>query len=146
VREVVRNPHFRRSIEQGFAAAAFVNDVGIVLVDCGPGWCESSLHLLPRHLQQGGVVHAGVQATLADHTAGAAATTLVAANEYVVTVEFRIHLLRPAAGESLVCRAQVLKPGSTISVVEAEVFAITGSERVLASKLSATMNARSMKS
>ncbi len=119
-----KNLDFRTAIEQGFAAAAFVNDVGIRLVDCGPGWCESRVEISARHLQQGGIVHAGVQSTIADHTAGAAASTLLAAGEFVVTVEFKINLLRPASGEALVCRAQVLKPGAAVIVVEAEVFAV----------------------
>ncbi len=56
----------RETIEAGFRQAPFVSDVGITLVDCGPGWCESGLTVTPRHFQHGGVVHAGVQATMAD--------------------------------------------------------------------------------
>lgn len=140
-----KNPNFRQAIEQGFAGAAFVNELGIKLVDCGPGWCESRVDLAARHLQQGGIVHAGVQSTIADHTAGAAATALLGAGEFVVTVEFKINLLRPASGDALVCRAEVLKPGAAISIVEAEVFAVSGGERALVSKLTATMSVRSAK-
>jgi uncharacterized protein (TIGR00369 family) len=140
-----KNPDYRKAIEQGFAGAAFVNDIGIRLVDCGPGWCDSRIDISARHLQQGGIVHAGVQSTIADHTAGAAATTLLAADEFVVTVEFKIHLLRPAAGEALVCHAAVLKPGAAVSVVEAEVFALAKGERSLVSKLTGTMSVRAAK-
>lgn len=80
-----KNPDYRQVIERGFKTAAFVNDIGITLLDCGLGWCESSISILPRHLQQGGVVHAGVQATIADHTAGAAATTLLDRDQFVLT-------------------------------------------------------------
>jgi uncharacterized protein (TIGR00369 family) len=137
-----KNPDYRKAIEHGFSAAAFVNDIGIKLIDCGPGWCESRIDISARHLQHGGIVHAGVQATIADHTAGAAATTLLALGEFVVTVDFDIHLLRPASGDALVCRAQVLKPGVAVSVVEAEVFALAAAERSLVSKLTATMSVR----
>ena len=118
-----RNPDFRRVIEAVFDQAAFITDVGIELVDMGPGWCETTLPLAPRHLQQNGFVHAGVQATIADHTAGAASSTLVAADEYVLTLEFKINLLRAAKGDRLRCRAQVLKPGSRFTIVESEVYA-----------------------
>lgn len=118
-----RNPDFRRAIESVFKDAAFITDVGIELVDMGPGWCETTLPLAPRHLQQNGFVHAGVQATIADHTAGAAGSTLVAAGDYVLTLEFKINLLRAAKGDRLRCRAQVLKPGSRFTVVESEVYA-----------------------
>jgi uncharacterized protein (TIGR00369 family) len=74
-------------------------------------------------LQQDGFVHAGVTTTLADHAAGGAAATLVSADETVLTSEYKIHFLRPAKSERLVCRATVLKPGSMLIVAEAEVRA-----------------------
>ena len=135
-----KNPHYRQLTESIFRSAAFVRDVDIAFVDCGPGWCESRLAILPRHLQHGGIVHAGVQATIADHTSGAAATTIIAPGRHVLTAEFKINLLRPAAGEALFCRAQVLKPGKALVVVEAEVFAVSGAARTLVSKMTATMS------
>lgn len=138
-----RNPQYRQFIESMFQSAAFVKDVDIAFLGCGPGWCESTLEILPRHLQHGGVVHAGVQATIADHTAGAAATTVLAEDQHVLTAEFKINLLRPAAGDTLFCRAQVLKPGKTLIVVESEVFAMSGSTRTLVSKMTATMSVAS---
>lgn len=133
------DPNYRAVIESVFRDAAFLSDLGIRLVDCGPGWCESSLRIEPRHLQHTGVVHAGVQATIADHTAGAAANSITPAHEVVLTTEFKIHLLRAGTGESLFCRAQVLKPGRAFHVVESEVYAIAGEKKTLVSKLSATM-------
>ncbi len=132
-------PEIRAAVERGFRDAAFVNDIGIALLDCGPGWCEAALDLLPRHLQHTGIVHAGVQTTLADHAAGAAAISLVALGHYVLTAEFKLNLLRPAKGSSLWCRAQVLKPGRRVIVVESEVYSEEAGKRSLASKLSATM-------
>jgi len=125
-----KNSQYRQIIEEGFKSAAFVNDIGITLLNVGPGWCESSMPILPHHLQHGGVVHAGVQATIADHTAGGAATTLLEQSQYVVT----------AVGETLICRAQVLKPGKALIVVEAEVFAISGTTRTLVSKTTVTLS------
>jgi len=84
-------------------------------------------------------VHAGVVATLADHCAGAAATTQLAPGDFVVTAEYKINLLRGARGERLHCRAEVLKPGQTLAVVEAQVFAEHAGQRELVAKLNATM-------
>lgn len=133
------NPHYREVVEHGFREAAFLSDLGIVLVDCGPGWCESVLRVEARHLQHTGVIHAGVQSTIADHTAGAAAMSMTPAHEFILTVEFKIHLLRPGIGESLHCRAHVLKPGKAFHVVESEVFAINKNKTTLVSKLTGTM-------
>ena len=63
----------RDRIEAVFTSAPFIQDMGIEFTGCGPGWCEAELELLGRHGQQAGFAHAGVQTTLADHTAGAAA-------------------------------------------------------------------------
>ena len=90
------------------------------LVRVEPGICESALTPRPEHLQQDGVVHAGVISTIADHTAGSAAGTLMDAHQIVLTSEFKLHLLRPARGR-LSCVATVLKPGRMFSVVEADV-------------------------
>jgi uncharacterized protein (TIGR00369 family) len=133
------NPNYRDNVEQGFHQAAFLADLGIRLTDCGPGWCESILHLESRHLQQTGVAHAGVQSTIADHTAGGAAMSMTAVDEIILTVEFKIHLLRPGAGKSLWCRAEVLKPGRQFHVVESQVYAIDGDRKTLVSKLTGTM-------
>lgn len=80
------HPRYRELVEQGFAAASFVGDLGIRPLDCGPGWVEAGLDILPRHAQQNGFIHAGVQATLADHAAGAAAATLVEEGQTVLTL------------------------------------------------------------
>lgn len=105
-----------------FRKAPFIGDLGIELSDLGPGWCETVLPVAPRHLQQDGYVHAGVLATLADHTAGGAAGTVAKENDLVLSIEFKINLLRPAVGNLLRCRATVLRPGRTIVVAESEVF------------------------
>ena len=134
-----QNPDYETVIHDIFAQAGFVNELGIVLQAVGVGWCETTLAVEMRHLQQNGFIHAGVQATMADHTAGAAAATLMAAKEAVLTVEFKIDLLRPAVGEQLRCRAEVVKPGKRITFVESAVYAVHNSESKLVSKLAATM-------
>lgn len=133
------DPNYRHIVEAGFREAAFLSELGIKLVECGPGWCESSLRIEPRHLQHTGVIHAGVQATIADHTAGGAAMTVTGTEDFILTTEFKIHLLRAGTGDALLCRAQVLKPGKAFHVVESEVFALDGERKTLISKLSATM-------
>jgi uncharacterized protein (TIGR00369 family) len=128
-----------KKIDTVFSAAPFVAHLGIELENLGEGWCEAALPLQDWHLQQTGVVHAGVLATLADHCAGAAASTQLAEGEFVVTAEFKINLLRGARGERLCCRAEVLKRGSTLTVVESQVYAESAGRRELVAKLNATM-------
>ena len=109
-------------IERLFEAAPFIRNLGMVLVTIAPGRCETALPLTERHLQQDGVVHAGVLATMADHTAGSAGASVIQANEYVLTAEFKINLLRATRGERLHCIGTVLKPGRRLIIAESEVF------------------------
>jgi len=127
-------------VDRIFRSAPFIADLGLRLESVGNGECTSVLTLGPRHLQQDGFVHAGVQATVADHTAGGAAATLLRGEgQYVLSAGFQINLLRAAKGERLVCRAKVLKAGSQLTVVESEVFcAASGTER-LVSKATVTL-------
>ena len=124
-----------------FREAPFVADLGIEPLRIEPGRCETELRLHRRLQQHTGQAHAGVVTTLADHTAGAAAQSLLAEGDFAITAELKVSLLRPGTGDRLVCRAHVLKPGRQLMFTEAEVFALdpqTGEERLVA-KLSATM-------
>jgi len=129
----------REELERIFNAAPFVASLGIRLLKVDAGMCETELEVEPHHLQQNGFVHAGVQATMADHTAGGAAATLVEPGRIVLTVEFKINLLRPANGERLKCRSVVLKPGSQIMVVESEVHCESEGTSRLVSKTTASI-------
>ncbi len=130
---------FREHVRAIFERAPFIGDLGVALSDLGPGWCESVLRIAPKHLQQDGYIHAGVQATIADHTAGGAAGTVAKPGDLVLTVEFKINLLRPALGDRLRCRATVLRDGRTITVVESEVFARKDAAEKLVSKAMVTL-------
>jgi len=137
----VKNLHElpREELERIFNAAPFVANLGIRLVSLGSGTCESELDVEPRHLQQDGFVHAGVQATMADHTAGGAAATLIEPDHMILTVEFKINLLRAARGDRLTCRSKVLKPGARLIVVESEVLCEDEGTSKLVSKTTASI-------
>lgn len=122
-----------------FRAAPFMVDLGVEPLAVGDGRVTTQLVVAPRHLQHTGQVHAGVMASLADHTMGAAAQTLAPEGHWVLTAELKTSLLRAGRGERLVCEAQVLKAGRTLSFTEAEVWAEAGDERTLVMKASATM-------
>ena len=70
------------------------------------GTFRSNLKIEEDHRQQDGFIHAGVMATMADHTAGYSAFTTVPENMQILTIEFKINFLRPAFGEELVCNSR----------------------------------------
>jgi uncharacterized protein (TIGR00369 family) len=129
----------RQRIAALHSQTPFARLLGIAVTGAGPGWCETRLEVRPELLQQTGVVHAGVQATLADHSAGLAASTVLDPDSTVVSVEFKVNLLRPAADERLTCRAEVVKSGRRIIVCQADVLAGAGSRGRLVSRLSVTL-------
>ena len=83
--------------------------------------------------QQHGFVHGGVVGMIADSAAGYAAMTLVSASASVLTVEYKMNLVAPADGEKLIARGKVVRPGRTLVVTQAEVFAVKdGKEKLCA--------------
>ena len=74
--------------------------------------------------QQHGFVHGGVVGMIADSAAGYAAMTVVYPSASVLTVEYKMNLLAPADGEQLIARGQVIRPGRTLIVTKAQVFAL----------------------
>lgn len=135
----IRDSDYQKRTEALFQKAPFLKNLGIQLIACGPGWCEAGLEVQNYHKQQDRLVHAGVIATLADHCAGGAAGTLVAANEIILTVEFKINLLRPGKGSRLRAKAMVLKPGSRFVIAESEVYAVAAQEEKLLAKAMVTL-------
>ena len=128
-----------RQVRAMFAKANFINALGVAVTALGPGRCETELVVRPDHLQQDGFVHAGVQASLADHTAGGAAGMALEEGEAVLSIEFKINLLRPAVGQKLRAVAAVLRAGKTVVVTEAEVFSVEEGGEKLCSKATVTL-------
>ena len=135
----VRNPDYVAATRRVFDQAPFVRELGIQLSDFEPGSCDTRLALDNKHLQQDGYVHAGVQATLADHTAGTAAATLIAADQLILTAVFKINLLRAAKGDLLRCKATILQPGRQLIVAESEVYCQQGEQVQLVAKATVTL-------
>ena len=129
----------RAVLERFFTSAPFIRELGLELVSVTPGECRSRLLVATRHLQQDGFVHAGVQGAMADHTAGAAAASLLRPGQRILGAEFKINLLRAARGESMYCVARVLKAGRTLTVAEAENWCVAGGEEKLVSKALVTL-------
>jgi uncharacterized protein (TIGR00369 family) len=82
--------------------------------------------------QQDGFFHAGITSTIADTAGGYAGYSVFAPDAAVLTVEFKINLLRPAIGEYLEAVGQVIKAGRTLTITQAEVFAHDGKRTLVA--------------
>ena len=111
----------------------FPKSAGIRLVSAEPGKVSMALKKKPELTQFFGHFHGGVIAGLADHAAGACATSSMPDGKIAVTVEIKINYLTPADGEEIIARAETIQAGSTIAVVKVEVVSQkAGAERACA--------------
>src|SRR6266498_4605412 len=118
------NPRFAEEIRSSFAKQGIMRLIGAELDRVEPGMVEIRLPYRADLAQQHGYLHAGVVTTIADSACGYAAYSLMPAGSEVLSVEFKVNLLRPAQGETFVARAEVIKAGRTLTVVRADVFGI----------------------
>lgn len=125
-----------KSIRARVAEIAFCKLIGSEIDELGPGTCTASVARRPELLQYMGMFHGGVTAYLIDHATTVAAATILNPGQAVLTAEYKLNLMAPATGERLICRARVLRPGSTMTVVAADVFSIAdGREKQTAAAL-----------
>ena len=114
--------------------------VGAELSRVEPGIVEVTLPYREDLAQQNGYLHAGMVTTIADSACGYAAFSLMPPNSQVLSVEFKVNLLRPAKGVSFLASAEVIKAGKTLTVVRADVFAMDqNGQRELIATMLATM-------
>jgi uncharacterized protein (TIGR00369 family) len=123
-----------KRIRESVGRQGFMIHVGAELSELARGSCTLAVDRRPELLQQHGLFHGGVTAFLVDN-----ATTIAAATsrgQPALTAEYKLNLLSPAAGDRLICRARVIKPGRLVAVVAADVFClIDGVEKQTATAL-----------
>jgi len=121
------------------AVQGFTKYLGLVPVSLEPGAFVTRIKLEKRHCQQDGFAHAGLIATMADHTAGYASYSLVPETRRILTIEYKINYFQPADGEYLECHGRVTKPGNNILFTEADVYSVSGKKKTLVAKAMHTM-------
>ncbi len=96
--------------------------LGAAMTKVEPGLVEIEMPFGEELTQQHGFYHAGGIAAVVDTAGGFAGSTLFAADDGVLTVEFKLNLLSPADGDLLIARGEVIKPGRTLTITKGEVF------------------------
>ncbi len=135
-----RNPAFVEEVKRSFALQPIMDLIGGRLSLVGPGVVEITLPFRAELGQQDGYLHAGILTTIADSASGYAAYSLMPPDSSVLSVEFKVNLLRPAQGVAFVASAEVIKAGRTLTVVRADVFALDAKgDRTLVATMLSTM-------
>ena len=113
--------------------------LGAELVHVDEGEVDIALPFSDRLVQQDGFLHAGVVAGATDSACGYAALTRIDAAADVLTVEFKINLLAPAAGERLVARGRVVRSGRNLTVCRGDAVTVRGGREKHVATMTATL-------
>jgi uncharacterized protein (TIGR00369 family) len=132
---------FDNRVRASFARQRVMQTLGIEIVRLVPGEIDLAMAYDAAYTQQHGFTHAGIISAALDSACGYAAFSLMAPDAAVLTVEFKTNLLAPAAGERFLFRAHVVKPGRTLTVCEAQAFAVTDKGERLIATMTGTLMA-----
>jgi uncharacterized protein (TIGR00369 family) len=133
------NPNFVEEVRNSFAGQKVMQLIGASLTLVEVGAVDITLPYREDLTQQNGFVHAGIITTIADSACGYSAYTLMPPDSDVLSVEFKINLLKPAKGEKFVAEGRVLRSGKTLTVARCDVFAYQGLERDVIAAMQATI-------
>jgi len=141
MKEPAPGPTLAERVQASFERQHAMKLIRASLARVEPGRTEVHVAHWQGIEQQHGFVHGGVVGMIADSAAGYAAMTLVPADASVLTVEYKLNLMAPADGEKLIARAEVVRPGRTLIVTKAEVFAVKDGRETLCALMQQTIMA-----
>lgn len=124
--------------KESFNRQGLMTLFGAELVEAADGRAVIEVPYRDDLTQQHGYFHGGVVTAIADTACGYAAYTTMPEDASVLTVEFKINLINPAAGDRLRAEAEVRKAGRTLVVVAARVKAIRNSKEVVCGEMLGT--------
>jgi len=136
---VISDPPFAERVRASFERQHAMQLIRATLPVVEHGRTEIHLPHWQGIEQQHGFVHGGVVGMIADSAAGYAAMTVASPSASVLTVEYKMNLLAPADGEQLIARGQVIRPGRTLIVTKAEVFALKDGHESLCALMQQTI-------
>ena len=133
------NPDFEQAVRESFARQGIMGHIGARLGVIRPGYVEIIVPYSDDLSQQHGFFHGGIVGAIADSAGGYAAFSLMGAGDGVLTVEYKINLVAPADGDTLIARADVVRPGRTLTVSQAQVFVIKDGRETLCGIMQQTL-------
>lgn len=132
---------FDTRVRASFDRQPAMTTIGARLARVEPGEVEIHMPFSPHITQQHGFIHGGILGTALDSACGFASLTLMPADCGILTIEYKLNLLAPGRGERFRFVGRVRKAGRTITLADADAFAIDAAGR---ERLIATMTATEM--
>ena len=134
-------PDWEERARSSFAKQGLMGHLGASITELEPGRCVLMTVYAENLSQHHGFFHAGVSAAIGDSAGGFAGLTLFDADSDVLTVEFKISLLRPAVGQRLIATGEVLRLGRQLTTCEIRVEVENQGQRVLCATMLQTLYA-----
>ncbi|WP_330260488.1 PaaI family thioesterase [Streptomyces murinus] len=125
------SPEVRARVQGSFDRQGLMRHLGARMTHIAPGRVHITLPRAAEVSQQHGYIHAGATSAIADSAGGYAAFTLFPEDSTVLTVEYKINLLAPAAGDHIEAVGTVLRSGRTLTVCQLQVFSQVGDRKTL---------------
>ena len=127
-------------ISASFRTQGLMTILGAELVHVAEGEVHIALSPRPELCQQNGHIHAGALAGVLDSACAYAAMTVAPPGIDVLTVEFKVNLLRPAApADRYVAVGKVTKLAEKLTMCRGEIIGEQGSQREAIAVMQATI-------
>jgi len=126
-------------IRASFDKQGVMTHWGAHLSHLADGHCEISLPFSDKVNQQHGYFHGGVIGAIADSAGGYAGYTHISPDHELVTAEYKLNILAPGKGDTLVGRGQVVKSGRSLIVATAELFVIENGKWTMCALMQQTL-------
>lgn len=123
---VPKNPDFESRVRDSFSRQPFMHHCNITMPVVEPGYVEMRVDHDHALTQQHGFLHGGLVGTVADCTAGYAAFSLMRAEDSVITVEYKINMLAPAHGNTMLGRSRVIRAGGSLMICQSDLYVLGG--------------------
>ena len=136
-----KDPEFQTRVRESFERQTVMATLGIQIANLKPGHILLTMPFNKAYTQQHGFVHAGIISTALDSACGYAAFSLMPPDAAVLTVEFKTNLLAPAKGQNFEFEAQIIKPGRTLTICEAQAIACENGQKKRVATMTATLMA-----
>lgn len=134
----IRHEDYAARVQSSFARQGFMERLGAELTCVEPGEVEIRVPYNRNLTQQHGFFHGGVIGTIADNAGGYSSFTLMEKSDSVLTIEYKLNIMAPADGTSLISRGRVLRPGRRITVSQSDVFVVRDDEEYLCATMLGT--------
>jgi uncharacterized protein (TIGR00369 family) len=140
------DPVIDQRVRASIARQTMLGTLGVSVLALEPGRAELGLRRRADLCQQHGFVHAGALTAVVDSACGYAALTLFPLDRDVLTVDFSVSLVAPAAQETFVAVGSVLRSGRTLTTCRGEVLGVAedGTRTVVALMQATMMAVRAM--